>query len=232
MYENKSILAIIPARSGSKGLANKNIRLLFGKPLIVWTIEQAFASNHIDKIIISTDDEEIAEVSRKTGADVPFIRPKELATDETSSMDVVLHAIDWIEKFDKAYDLIILLQPTSPNRISEDIDNSIELIFHKNASSIVSVCKVDHHPHWSNTLPPDGCMVNFVRTEIAYQNRQELSNFYRLNGAIYLAYCDYLKTQKSFFGDETYAYIMPGERSIDIDCQIDFEFAEFLLQRG
>ena len=232
MYKGKTILGVIPARGGSKGLSRKNIKILFGKPLIAWTIEQALASKYLDRLIVSTEDEEIAEVSKKYGAEVPFIRPKELAEDNAKGIDVVLHAIDWLKKNDrrKQYDLIILIQPTSPLRKSDDIDKAIELLFLKKAKAIVSVCEIDHHPLWANTLPEDGCMKDFIRREVMKKNRQELVKFYRLNGAIYLAYRDYIKEQESFLGEKTFAYIMPREGSIDIDDEIDFELAQILMK--
>jgi len=228
MYKGKNILGLIPARGGSKGLPGKNIKPLLAKPLIAWTIEQALASKYLDRVVVSTDDKEIAEISKKYGADVPYIRTKELAKDNAKGIDVVLHSIDWLEENDKQYDLMMLLQPTSPLRRSEDIDKVIELLFLKEAKAIVSVCEVDHHPFWANTLPEDGCMKDFIRQEIMNENRQELPVFYRLNGAIYLAYCNYIKEQKGFFGEETFAYIMPQERSIDIDNNVDFELVKIL----
>jgi N-acylneuraminate cytidylyltransferase/CMP-N,N'-diacetyllegionaminic acid synthase len=234
VYKGKNILGLIPARGGSKGLPRKNIKPLLGKPLIAWTIEQALASKYLDRIVVSTEDKEIAEVSKKYGAEIPFIRPKELAVDKARGIDVVLHAIDWLRESNKRkqYDLIMLLQPTSPLRKCEDIDKSIELLFLKEAKAIVSICEVDHHPLWSNTLPEDGCMKDFIRKEIMNKNRQELPVFYRLNGAIYLAYCMYIEEQKSFVGKDTFAYIMPKNRSIDIDDEIDFKLAEILMKNN
>ena len=234
MYKGKTILGLIPARGGSKGLPRKNIKPLLGKPLIAWTIEQSLASKYLDRVVVSTDDKEVAEISKKYGAEVPFMRPKELAEDNAKGIDVVLHTIDWLEENDqrKQYDLLMLLQPTSPLRKSEDIDKVIELLFLKKAKEIVSVCEVDHHPLWANTLPENGCMKNFIRKEIMNKNRQELPVYYRLNGAIYLAYCDYIREQKSFLGSETFAYIMPKERSIDIDDDIDFRLAKILLDKN
>ncbi len=200
-----------------------------GKPLITWTIEQAAKSKYIDKIITSTYDEEIANISKKYGAEVPFVRPKELATDKARGIDVVLHAIGWLEENNWSYDPLILLQPTSPLRIFEDIDKAIELLFSKKAKAVVSVCLSEHHPYKANTLPTDGSMKNFARGDIANNNRQELPTYYRENGAIYLFYCDYVKKRKGFFGNETFAYIMPQERSIDIDSEIDIKIAEILL---
>ena len=232
MYKGKTILGLIPARGGSKGLPRKNIKPVSGKPLIAWTIEQALASKFLDRVVVSTDDKEIAEVSKKYGAEVPFMRPKELATDKSKGIDVVLHTIDWLKENDnrKQCDLLMLLQPTSPLRKSEDIDKAIELLFLKEAKAIVSVCEVGHHPLWANTLPEDGCMKDFIRQEIINKNRQELPVFYRLNGAIYLAYCNYVKQCRSFIGKDTFAYIMPRERSIDIDGKIDFKLAEILIK--
>ena len=229
MYKGKTILGLIPARGGSKGLSRKNIKLLLGKPLVAWTTEQALASKYLDRVVVSTDDKEIAEISKKYGAEVPFIRPIELASDETRGINVVLHAIDWMEKNDRQYDLLMLLQPTSPLRRSEDINKAVELLFSKEAKAIVSVCEVDHHPFWANTLAEDGCMKDFIRKEIMNKNRQELPVFYRLNGAIYLTYCNYIKKRKSFFGKETFAYIMAREISIDIDSGLDLKLAETIM---
>lgn len=232
MYKGKNILGLIPARGGSKGLPRKNIKLLLGKPLIAWTIEQALASKYLDRVIVSTDDKEILDISKKYGAEVPFMRPKELAMDNAKGVDVVLHALVSLKEDDrrKQYDLIMLLQPTSPLRKSVDIDKAIEFLFLKKAKAIVSVCEVDHHPLWVNTLPEDGCMKNFIRQEIMNKNRQELSVLYRLNGAIYLAYCNYLKKYRSFIGEKTFAYVMPKERSIDIDNEVDLSLAEVLIK--
>lgn len=230
MFNGKRIIALIPARGGSKGLPRKNILLFAGKPLIAWTIEQALASNYLDRVIVSTDDNEIADVSKSYGADVPFIRPKELATDDAKAIDVISHTIDYLLKHDGPFDILLLLQPTSPLRTSQDIENAIALLFAKKAKAVVSVCEAKHHPYWSNTLPEDGCMKDFIRLDILNKNRQELPIFYRLNGAIYLTYCDYLKKDSGFFGDRTYAYIMPPERSIDIDTKVDFRLAEILKE--
>ena len=230
MYKEKTILGLIPARGGSKGLPKKNIRPLLGKPLIAWTIEQAKASKYVDRVVVSTDDKEIAEVARQYGAEVPFMRPKELARDDTPGVDVVFHAMNWfIKNENKQYDLIMLLQPTSPLRAAEDIDKAIELLFFKKAKAIVSVCEVDHHPLWTNTLPEDGNMKAFLRPEILNKRRQDLPVFYRLNGAIYLARLDYLRKCNGFFGPETYAYVMPRERSIDVDTNFDLKLVEYFI---
>ncbi|HBT50413.1 MAG TPA: acylneuraminate cytidylyltransferase family protein [Caldanaerobacter subterraneus] len=230
MYRGKTILALIPARGGSKGVPRKNIRLLLDKPLIAYTIETALEVDFLDKIIVSTEDLEIAKISMEYGAEVPFLRPYELATDEAKSIDVVLHAMDWMEKHDETFDLILLLQPTSPFRNSEDIKTAFDIFFKKNAKAVVSVCEAEHSPLWMNTLNDDLNMKDFIRKDILNKNRQELVKYYRINGAIYIAEWNYLKQNRTFFGNETYAYIMPKERSIDIDTEMDFKFAEFLIK--
>lgn len=231
MYKGKTILALIPARGGSKGVPKKNIRLLLHKPLIAYTIETALEVDFLDKIIVSTEDLEIAKISREYGAEVPFLRPYELATDEAKSIDVILHAMDWMEKEHGTFNLILLLQPTSPFRNSEDIKTALDIFFEKNARAVVSVCEAEHSPLWMNTLNDDLNMKDFIRKDILNKNRQELGKYYRINGAIYIAEWDYLRQNKTFFGDKTYAYIMPKERSIDIDTEMDFKFAEFLINR-
>ena len=232
MINNKKVLAIIPARGGSKGLPGKNIKELCGKPLIAWSIEVARACRNIDRIVVSTDDDQIAEVAKKYGIELPFMRPAELATDTTSTVDLIFHTIEWLKK-DQDYedDYILLLQPTSPLRIAEDIEGVIQTLKDKDAQAVVSVCETDHHPWWSNTLPENGNMKDFLRPEILNKRRQDLPVFYRLNGAIYLAETDYLSEQNSFFGSDTFAYEMPKNRSIDIDSDIDFKLAELLMEK-
>jgi len=232
MYKGKTILALTPARGGSKGLPRKNVKLLRGKPLIAWTIEEAKKSAYIDKIVVSTDDNEISRVSRKYGAEVPFIRPKKLANDNAKTIDVALHAINRLESDGLVYDLILVLQPTSPLRTAGDVDEAVKLFFLKDAKAVLSVCEAEYNPCWMNVLPKDGCMKNFLQKDIFGINRQRLAKFYRLNGAIYLVCIDYLKKQKSFFGKKSYAYIMPKERSVDIDDKVDFMFAELLFKKG
>jgi CMP-N,N'-diacetyllegionaminic acid synthase len=229
MYGGKSIFGLIPARGGSKGLPQKNIRSLNGKPLIAWTIETARAAKFFDQIIVSTEDQEIVTVAEQYGATVPFIRPAELATDEAKGIDVVIHALNWLTEHEHHYDLVFFLQPTSPLRQTDDIKGCLELFFQKQAGAIVSVCEAEHPPLWMNTLGPDLCMKDFLQKEIADENRQSLSKYYRINGALYLADWDYLMKNKGFMGNETYAYIMPKERSIDIDTEFDLKLAEYLL---
>ncbi len=230
MINGRKILALIPARGGSKGIPQKNIKILNGKPLIAWTIETALQSKYIDHIVVSTDNEKIATISKQFKASVPFLRPKELAQDDSKSIDAILHCINWLKGNNEEYDILILLQPTSPLRISTDIDKSIEILFEKKADSIVSVCKTEHNPLWSNTLPSDRRMNEFLKKDLINTNRQRLPEFYRLNGAVYAAWIYYVVNNLSFFGENTFAYIMPAERSVDVDSYIDFEFCEFFMK--
>jgi len=225
MLNNKKILAVIPARGGSKRLHKKNILPLNGKPLIAWTIQAAKNSQYIDEFIVSTDDDEISRISIEYGSKV-LIRPGELSTDIATSIDVILHAINSIRE---QYDYIMLLQPTSPLRNNKDIDNAIELITKKDAKAVISVCESDHSPLWSNTLPEDGSMDDFIREEVKSKRSQDLPSYYRLNGAIYMAEIEGLRKEKTFFlKRKTHAYIMKRENSIDIDEPLDFKIAELL----
>lgn len=217
-------LALIPARGGSKGIPRKNIRLLEGRPLIGWTIEAALASNYIDSVVVSTDDDEIARISRDLGAQVPFMRPKELAQDNTPGMDPVLHALDQLPQFDH----IMLLQPTSPLRTTDDIDGCIELALRHKANAVVSICEPAHSPFWMVQLGKDNRISKFIEKTNAVR-RQELPLVYSLNGALYFASTTWLKKTKTFISDETIGYVMPQEKSIDIDTPLDWKMAELLL---
>ena len=222
------VLGIIPARGGSKGMPKKNIRPLLNKPLIAWTIEQALKSKYIDRVVVSTDDPAIARLAKKHGADVPFMRPDKLATDKAKSIDVVSHAL---LSLPEKYDYVVLLQPTSPLRTADDIDACVKLCMSKGGNSCVSVTESEKNPHWMYSLDRDGRMHRLIKTKKTIDRRQDLPKSYALNGAVYTARIDWLSHSKSFVTDETYAYIMPKERSVDIDNDLDFRFAEFLLLR-
>jgi CMP-N-acetylneuraminic acid synthetase len=186
------ITAIILARGGSKGIPRKNIRLLAGKPLIAWTIEAALNSPNVSRVILSTEDLEIAEVGRQYGAEVPFLRPAELALDTTTSIDTVLHTLNWIRDNEKqAPEYIMLLQPTSPLRTTEDIEAAINISSVQGAESVVSVCEVKHHPYWNLKIDEDGLLCNYLGLDLTevqqkYPRRQDLQPAFSLNGAIYL----------------------------------------------
>jgi CMP-N,N'-diacetyllegionaminic acid synthase len=225
-----TFLAIIPARAGSKGIRNKNIQMLNGKPLIAYTIEAAVASGIFDKVIVSTESKRISEISRSFGAEIPFQRPVELTTDTAKILDVILHALNFFSDQGIRYDYFSLLQPTSPLRTKEDIIGARDLLLENQANAVVSACEVDHPPHWCNTLPKDLSMDGFITQEIQNQRRQDLQKFYRVNGAIYLARTAYFLKYKDWFKEKSYAYLMPGHRSIDIDIFEDLKFSECVMK--
>ncbi|MDF2946848.1 MAG: acylneuraminate cytidylyltransferase [Bacillales bacterium] len=226
MINGKKILGLIPARGGSKGLPGKNIKDLGGKPLIAWTIEEAKKSKFIDRLILSSDDEKIIDTALQYKCDVPFIRPEELAGDETSGIDVVLHAINTVPD----YDYVILLQPTSPFRTVDDIDNAIELLLKNDCDGIVSVCESKKPPFWSYYINDNYLIPIFNKQQIPVR-RQDMVT-YDLNGAIYIAKINTLIRIKSFLGENTIGYVMPQHRSVDIDTQLDFDYCSFLLHKN
>lgn len=232
MYKEKKIVAIVTARSGSKGLPSKNVKILCGKPLIAWTIEQAKKSKYVDDVIVSTDDKIIASVSEKFGAEIPFLRPQKLSSGTAKSIDVVLHAMEWLKNNARQPDLVVMLQPTSPLRSDQDIDRSIELLLEKKAESVVSVCPSEHPMEWTNVLSKNGSMRSFLKKDLVNSIRQELPQSYSLNGAVYVSFCDILKEKLSFIHEGTFAYIMPRVRSVDIDDEYDFKLAEFIMKEG
>lgn len=228
MTEN--YLAIIPARKGSKRLPNKNILSLAGKPLIVWTIEAALAATKITKVIVSTDSEEIAEIAQKAGAEVPFIRPDYLSNDTATSVDVIIHSLNFYKSQKTEINNFVLLQPTSPLRTSADIDAAINLHIKRKANSVTSVCEMEHSPLWSNTLPDNHSMEYFLKPEIVGKRSQDLDKYYRLNGAIYICNVRTFLKEKTFISkNKSFAYIMKKEHAVDIDDDLDFEFANYLL---
>ncbi|MDE4542534.1 acylneuraminate cytidylyltransferase family protein [Thermoanaerobacterium sp. R66] len=223
-------IAIIPARSGSKGLKNKNIRLLNGKPLISYTIEAAQRSGLFDEIFVSTDSIEYAKIAQEFGASVPFLRNKELATDNISSWDVVKDALLNYKKLGKEFDTVALLQPTSPLRKHYDIINGYDQMRRKNANAVVAVCEVDHSPLWCNTLSEDESLQNFIKEELIKIPRQFLPKYYRINGALYIVKTNYLMSTENIYSEKCYALIMAKEHSIDIDDEMDFIIAEALMR--
>lgn len=232
MYQNKKILALIPARGGSKGLPGKNIRMLADKPLIAWSIECARRCTYLDYVLVSTDDKKIADVARKFKAEVPFLRPAEYAQDNSPTIDVITHAMDFVSNtLGQQFELVLLLQPTSPLRSTEDIQEALKLLSDKRARAIVSVCEMEHPPLWSNVLPPDKCMKDFLRPEVKNTRRQDYPTYYRLNGAIFLGDWDYIKANRGFLGEDTYAYVMPRDRSFDIDNELDLSIVEAIIKK-
>jgi len=231
MIQGKTVLGIVPARGGSKRIPRKNLVELAGKPLIAYTIEAGLRSRFIDTVVVSTDDREIADVSRSLGAQVPFLRPAELALDESSTFDAVQHAVDYYKQIGKEFGYIVLLQATSPLRDSGDIDNAVELLLHKQADAVISVCEVEHNPLWANKLPEDLSMNGFLTEAVKNKRSQDLAKYYRLNGAIYICAIERLLQEKSFsIKENIFAYIMPLEKSVDIDTMLDLKLCEILLK--
>lgn len=223
------MLAVIPARGGSKGVPKKNIKKLEGKPLIAYTIEAAIDSNIFEKVIVSTDSKEIADVAAFYGAEVPFLRPEEISGDLTSSDDVILHALSYMRQQGHQYDEICKLQATSPLRNSEHLREAYSLFHEKNADFLVSVCECEHSPLWSGVIGEDLRLDNFIPDEVKRSCRQDLPTYYRLNGAIYMGKVEQFYTNKSFLGKNCIAYIMEQKDSIDIDSQLDFKMAEIIM---
>ncbi len=223
-------IAIIPARSGSKGLPDKNIKDLNGKPLMAYSIEAALNSNLFDEVMVSTDSEKYAEIAKKHGASVPFLRSEELSGDKAGSWDVVKEVLNRYKEMGKEFDTICLLQPTSPLRDAEDIKNAYNLYNEKASVAVISVCEMEHSPLWSNTLPDDKSLAGFIRPE-GQKPRQEIETYYRLNGAIYIVKSEEIYKNFDFYKEGSFAYIMPTRKSVDIDNAEDFEYAEFILNK-
>ncbi|OZV13447.1 CMP-N-acetlyneuraminic acid synthetase [Tissierella sp. P1] len=231
MYNNKKFLAIIPARSGSKGLKDKNIKELNGKPMIAHTIEAAIESDIFNEVVVSTDSQTYGDIAKKFGATVPFMRPDYLSNDTATSIDTIVHTIEELSKIRKEYDYFMLLQPTSPLRTKEDIINSIQLLFEKDANSVISVCEAEHSPLYMNTLAENLSMDGFLLKGIKTR-RQELDKYYRINGAIYMCKVDYFLKYNDFYKEKSYAYVMDKKASVDIDDEIDFFIAESLMKQN
>lgn len=227
------ILALITARGGSKGLPGKNILPLGGKPLIAWTIEAAQQARSIDRIVVSTDDVKIAEVARDCGAEVPFVRPAELAGDTSPHIDVILHAMDALASIDACQPVwLMLLQPTSPFRTADDIDRAAQLVFEKDAPAIVSVVETHDHPYLVRKIGANGALEPFVTCDIAYPRRQDLPQAYALNGAIYLCRTETIRRLRTLEPPGTIAYPMPPNRSLQIDTAWDLEMCELVARNS
>lgn len=224
------VLAVIPARGGSKGIPRKNLAPLAGKPLIAWTIEAAREAGCLQRIIVSTDSEEIAAAAREAGAEAPFLRPPELARDDTPTTDAVIHAVRWLEEHDGYQpEAVMILQPTCPLRTADDIREGVALMGEKEAESVVAVCEAKQHPRWMKQIEPDGRLTDFAGDWQFTTRRQDLPQLYALNGALYLTRCDILVAHNTVFPPRTFAYVMPRERSLDIDTRWDLHVAGLLL---
>jgi len=227
MILDKKVLALITARGGSRGVPRKNLRALAEKPLIAWTIEAALGSRFCDRVVLSSEDEEIISVAKSFGCDVPFVRPKNLAADDSSSVDVATHCI---ESLRESYDYLVLLQPTSPMRTSADIDEALQYCLSNSASSCASVSDACKHPAWCFYLDQSSRLVPAMPRDEFASNRQQLKAAYALNGALYIVETKWFMREQKFISDDTFGYLMPKDRSIDIDDEFDFWIAQQLMQ--
>ncbi|MBU3154824.1 cytidylyltransferase domain-containing protein [Clostridium estertheticum] len=231
MYKNKKFLAIIPARGGSKSIPNKNIMSICGKPLIAYTIDAGKKSKYIDEIIVSTDSDVIKVIAEQYGAKVPFLRPEELSNDTSKSIDVVIHVINFYKKNDVSFDYVILLQPTSPLRTFEHLDNAIEKLIESNSTSLVSVCEADENPVLMRRIENEKLkeVISFEGTNL---RRQDLPTFYKFNGALYINSNDMLMNKRKFVDENTVPYVMDKESSIDIDTMLDARLVELIIKES
>ncbi len=230
MTGNDRILALIPARGGSKGIKDKNIRDLKGKPLIAYTIEAALQSRYIDDTVVTTDSRRIAEVAVRFGAEVPFMRPAELAADETPTIDAVLHAVETLKEMGRTYDTLVLLQPTQPLRTAEDIDAAVEAFCRNGKKALLSVSEVEDPPLLIRSVRADGSLEKLL-PENSTCRRQDMPDYYRVNGCIYInAVCEL--DRNTGFNDNPMPYFMEKSHSVDIDERKDIAAAEYYLGQG
>lgn len=230
MYKGKKILAIIPARGGSKGIPSKNIIEIYGKPLIQYSIESANSSKYIDRTIISTDDLKIKEVAEQCGGDVPFLRPKELAQDTSKTIDCLVHGVEWLKNMGEEYDYLILLQNTVPLRKGHHIDEAIERLIDSEERSLVSITEVEENPVLIRTLNEDGTVKNMLNISSTIR-RQDFPKFYRVDGAIYIQKLDEEFNLDTSLNDGKLAYIMKEGYSVDIDTYLDIKKIEYYLEK-
>ena len=230
MINGRKILALIPARGGSKGIKDKNIFPLCGKPLIAYSIEKAKKSKFIDMVLVSTDSEKIASIAKEFGASVPFLRPAKFAQDTSKSIDVIIHTIEELKKINVFFDILILLQPTSPLRTAEDIDEAIKTFEDNNEQPLVSISEVNDNPILIRTLDNSGRLNKLLEINSDIR-RQDMKKYYRVNGSIYINRIPDLNEYSSL-NDNIIPYIVPTNHSIDIDEMKDLVLAEYYLTKG
>ncbi len=225
--------AFVMARGGSVGIPGKNLRPLAGLPLIAHTFRSAQSCAGVSRMFLSTDSEEIAAVGREYGVEVPFIRPPELARSDSPGFEALLHAVRWvIEHLNYRPDCVLELLPTSPLRTAQDIEQALAIMVEKQADSVVSVTEASQHPYWAKAVAEDGKLKHFFDTEFACRRRQDLPPAYALHGAIKLARTDVLLDRGAWYTDKTYAYVMPPERSVDVDTPWDLRLADLLMREN
>ncbi|CUU67841.1 acylneuraminate cytidylyltransferase family protein [Campylobacter hyointestinalis subsp. hyointestinalis] len=232
MYKQNTFLAIIPARSGSKGLKDKNIKKLCGKPLLAWSIESANNSKYIDEIAVSTDSNKYLKIAKEYGVNTPFLRPKELAEDTTTTFDSIKHTIDYYKNVSqKEFDYIVLLEPTSPLREASDIDNAIEMLLNSSADSIVGICRCEsQNPAFLVKKDKEGFISGYKNKDMKVLRRQEIDDLYFFEGSIYISKCSTLLDRKTFYHKKTIGYEVPKYKSFEIDDIVDFIIIEALIK--
>lgn len=231
MIAELNVLALIPARGGSKGLPGKNLRPLCGRPLVQWSIDTALACSKIDSVIVSTDDEKIAELALLAGAEVPFLRPQELSGDTATSIEVVIHALDFLENTGRRFDVVILLEPTSPLRDMQDIDLALQHLVDAKASSIVSVCRAEAtHPAFMFKTTSHGRLKPFLSSPPTSLRRQQIEPVFYLDGSLYASRVKALRTKKSFYHNDTIAHEVSKWKAIEIDDIEDFQMTEAIIR--
>lgn len=229
MIGDFSVVALIPARGGSKGIPGKNIKQMAGRPMIDCTIRAGLESRYVDDVVVSTDDEGIAEVARSCGADVPFMRPLELVSDTSRTVDAVVHARDKFLAAGKHYDVLVLLQATSPLRTAEDVDAALEMFVRKGRASLVAVTPATEHPIHMCTIDGDGMRHALLPGVNGTVRRHDMPPAYRVNGAIYINDADEITLDTSF-NDNEVGFVMSAEHSVDVDDFEDFACAERALE--
>jgi CMP-N-acetylneuraminic acid synthetase len=232
MLKNKRILGLINARGGSKGIPGKNIRPLCGKPLIAYSIESGHQAGCLDRLVVSTDSTDIADIAKTYGADVPFIRPPELATDKAKQIDAITHAVSFLEQAGESYDYICLLQPTCPMRKAEDIVGTMELIIDKGTDSAITITDVGgRHPNTLYKIGSDGELSPYIQNSEKGVLRQEFENLYWRTGSVYAMKRDVLMAKQSLYGESTCGYMVPEERCFNLDSLFDWDLCESYMMR-
>lgn len=229
----KGVLGLIPARAGSKGLPGKNLRPLLGKPLVGWAAEAGTGSKRIDDVVISSDDRAIIEVACRHGARAPFVRPAELSGDRDLVINVMLHALQWLEQNEQlAFEYVCLLQPTSPVTFPSDCDRAVELAFANDADTVISVYAAEHNPHFHFTLDGQGAASwLFGRPPSAMARRQDMPAVYARTGNVYLFRSRMLREERTLYGERLFAIEIPRDRGVTIDTEYDFAVAELQMNR-
>jgi CMP-N,N'-diacetyllegionaminic acid synthase len=231
--DTASVLTLIPARGGSKGIPGKNIRQFLGRPLIAHTIEAARNSRVSGRIVVSTDDAEIARAAKESGAEVPFLRPAEIAADDSPVLSTAMHALDWLEANNGwTPEWLLLLQPTSPLRTPDDIRRAFELLKSNDADAVVAVSAVKSHPYWTKTVGTSGYLCPFIEGQRTPSRRQELSPALALNGMLYLVRVSVLRNEGEFCPTNAIPLLIPASRAFDIDSEQDFLIAEYAASLG